>query len=100
MKLLVPCIVIFAFLGFLNYPQKVDATANDVAHNTAQQKVQLPFSEQLRYARAKQQLSYEEIAQKVGISAIVVQNLESGKIAPVKEVRVKIAKALGEQYFQ
>jgi putative transcriptional regulator len=50
----------------------------------------------LKVLRAKHNLSQEELAEKVGVTRVTINNIENGKWAPSAVLALRIARVFGE----
>lgn len=54
----------------------------------------------LKVLRAKHDLSQEELAGKVGVTRVTINNIENGKWAPSAVLALRIARVFGEPFEQ
>ncbi len=54
----------------------------------------------LKVLRAKHGLSQEELAEKVGVTRVTINNIENGKWAPSALLALKIARVFGGPFEQ
>lgn len=54
----------------------------------------------MKVLRAKHDLSQEELAEKVGVTRVTINNIENGKWAPSAVLALRIARVLGEPFEQ
>ena len=86
--------ILLVLLGsFLHYSPEPEILTKE--QREIQSKSRFPISEQIKLARMSKRMSERELANKVGVSILIIEKIEKGKAIPTNEELAKIEQVLG-----